>query len=129
MPTSSYAPELFGIFQKAAVEKFELPLDSSKQAMSLRYRLNKLRSEMRKEKHYMLEVAEAVSFVIDSSRPTVLICGPVDVSYLQVIRKTIGEPSAEAIAAAETLPKAGGSAPASQKAVLDDYFNLDKGVS
>lgn len=123
MPTSSYAPELFEIFRKASIEKFSLPLDTPNQAMSLRYRLNKLRSEMRKEKHFMLEVAESVSFVIEQQRPKVLICGPADLSYLDVIRKTIGPPSTEAVAAAETLPHSGGPAPASQEEVLDAYFS------
>lgn len=128
MPTANYAPELFDIFRKAAGERFELVLLSSNQAMSLRYRLNKLRTEMRKEQHYMLEVAESVSFIIEKARPNVLICGPADVSYIDVIRQTIGEPSAEAIDAANAMPaikaKLGEGRPASQEDVVADYFSV-----
>lgn len=125
MPTSSYAPELFDIFRKASVEKFELSLVDARQAMSLRYRLNKLRVEMRKEKHFMLEVAENVSFIIEKERPNVLICGPADLSYLDVIRNTIGPPSAEATLASTAMPINNRPKPQSQEEVLDDYFSSE----
>lgn len=104
MPTTNYAAELFEIFRKGAIERFEVVLQEPKAAYALRYRLNKLRSEMRKERHYMLDVAEGVSFLIDKQRPNVLVCCPSDQVYLASIRNAIGAPSEEAIKAQEAMP-------------------------
>jgi hypothetical protein len=104
MPTANYAAELFEIFRKGAVERFEIELDDKSAAFALRYRLNKLRADMRKEQHYMLDVAEGVSFVIKKPNENVLVVMPADMNYLRNIRSAIGAPSAEAIKAQEAIP-------------------------
>lgn len=131
MPTASYAAELFEIFRKGALERFEIKLPEAKGAFALRYRLNKLRAEMRKEKHYMLDVAEGVSFIIDKEQPNILICCPSDQTYLGSIRDAIGAPSAEAIRAQEAMPVAReqDNAPKiSSEEALDAFFAETKGT-
>lgn len=103
MPTANYAAELFEIFKRAARETYEITLPDKREAFSLRYRLNKLRSEMRKEQHYMLEIAEGVNFIIRKPLENVLICQPADQGYLKAIRDAIGAPSEEAIKAQEAF--------------------------
>lgn len=127
MPTTNYAAELFDIFRKASRERFELVLSDANAAMSLRYRLNKLRVEMRKEQHFMLEVAESVSLIIEKPRPNVLICTPADLSYLKTIRDTIGAPSNEALEAQKAMPSVKVKAPPpSQEDVMNEYFSDKK---
>lgn len=104
MPTANFAAELFEIFQKGAREKLEIPMPDKGAAYALRFRLNKLRKEMRKEKHYMLEIAEGVSLVIKRDQPEVLIALPADQSYLTSIRQAIGAPSESAIEAQRAVP-------------------------
>jgi len=124
MSTSNYAPELFEVFRKGARESFEMVCPDARSAYQLRARLNKLRVEMRKEGHYMLEAAEATQLVIDTrKRPQVVVAGPVDTRYLQIIRDTIGEPTLEAVTASKEMIGATRPPPRqSQEDILNDYF-------
>lgn len=130
MPTANYAAELFEIFRKGAIERFEIKLPEAKGAYALRYRLNKLRSEMRKERHYMLDVAEGVSFLIDKDNPNILVCCPSDQTYLASIRNAIGAPSEEAIKAQESMPivtrEQDNRPQISSEEALEDFFSATK---
>lgn len=122
MSTNSYGAKLFGVFQRASQETFEIVLPDAKAAYALRSRLNKLRVAMRKEGHHMLAVAESVSLSISKTRPHIIIAGPSDERYLAALDKVVPDVTPELIAAAaEAMPQY--KPPISQEDILNEYFS------
>jgi len=94
MPVSSFAPEFLEIFKSAAQEEILIPVGDEKRAIRLRFRLNMLRRDMRKEGHTLTTIANSVQFSITPEGD--LMCAPADASFLDAISKagvTIGTPS------------------------------------
>lgn len=121
MSTNSYGAKLFGVFQRASQETFEIVLPDARSAFALRSRLNKLRVAMRKEGHHMLAVAESVSLSINKTRPHIIIAGPSDERYLAALDKVVPDVTPELIAAAEAMPQY--KPPISQEDILNEYFS------
>ena len=85
MPVSSYAPEFLELFKTAAREECIIPLGNRKRAMRLRFRLNMLRKNMRKEGHSLTTIANSVEFTITHEGD--LKCTPADDTFLPSLRK------------------------------------------
>lgn len=62
MPVKNYSPDLLRVFKAGAKlpDGFTFDCGSEKAAIKLRWRLHALRREMRKEKHWLVPVAESV---------------------------------------------------------------------
>lgn len=92
MPITSYAPELLQVFQKASLEAITIPLKNTKRAVHLRFRLNKLRKELRKAAHPLCIAANGVQFSITPEGD--LIARPADLDFLQALKAVgIGVPT------------------------------------
>lgn len=87
MPVSSYAPELLELFKLAAQKEQVVPLGDKKRAIRLRFRLNMLRRDMRKESHTLTTIANSVQFSITEAGD--LRCTPADDTFLEEL-KSIG---------------------------------------
>lgn len=85
MPVSSYAPELLEVFKLAAQEELIIPLGDTKRATRLRFRLNMLRKDMRRDRHTLTTIANSVQFSITPQGD--LRCSPADDSFLDDLRK------------------------------------------
>ena len=95
MPVSSYAPEFLELFKTAARETCLIPIGDLKRARRLRFRLNMLRRDMRKEQHSLTTIANSVEFVVTHNGD--LRCSPADDQFLTELRAAgiaIGEPTA-----------------------------------
>jgi hypothetical protein len=75
MSVKNYSPKLLDIFKFANQKEFHFDAGSEKKAIALRARLHALRREMRKEKHWLLPIAEGV---VVSVSGTFLIARPPD---------------------------------------------------
>ena len=85
MPVSSYAPEFLEVFKRAAQKEFTIPLGSTKRATHMRYRLNMLRRDMRREGHSLTTIANSVQFILMPNGD--LKCSPADTSFLSELKK------------------------------------------
>lgn len=88
MAVKNFSPELLKIFEAGSnpEKPFEFDAGSEKGAHALRWRLNSLRREMRKEKHWLLPVAEAVIFSVHGTK---LIASPPDLSIQESLKKAL----------------------------------------
>ncbi len=84
MPVSSYAPEFLEIFRRGAQEEVRITLHDSKMAHRLRFRLNNLRRDLRKEMHTLAKVADGVTLRIEGATLTV---EPSDDDFLSAIQE------------------------------------------
>lgn len=98
MPVSSYAPEFLELFKLAAQKEQIVPLGDAKRAIRMRFRLNMLRRDMRKEEHSLTTIANSVQFSITKAGD--LRCTPADDTFLKELK---------AIGVAITLPTPGAS--------------------
>lgn len=89
MPVSSYAAELLQLFQLAIQREVRINLPSKAKATNLRYRLNRLRSDMRREHHSLANVANGVEFKIikNEDGSAILIALPADNAYLEALHR------------------------------------------
>lgn len=85
MPITSYAPELLELFKRASLTPILIELGDAKAAIRLRFRMNQLRKELRKEAHPLANISNSVQFQVTSNGD--LIAKPVDHSYLDVLKK------------------------------------------
>lgn len=87
MPVSSYAPEFLEVWRRGSINPIEIKLDSKKEAERLRFRLNNLRKEMRKEEHDDVSLANGVqlSIVELDSGEAILTAHPSDDKFLEAI--------------------------------------------
>jgi hypothetical protein len=92
MPVKNYSPELLKVFEIGSQKEFTFDCKSEKQAHAFRWRLHCLRREMRKEKHWLLPVAETVVLSIQGSH---LIAHPPDYKIVPALRETIKEHGGE----------------------------------
>ncbi len=88
MPVSSYAPEFLEVWRRGSINPIEIRLDSKKEAERLRFRLNNLRKEMRKEEHNDVPLANGVqlSIVELKNGEAILTAHPSDDKFLDAIR-------------------------------------------
>lgn len=75
MSVKNFSPRLLDIYKLASQKEFVFNCKTKKAATALRVRLHALRREMRKEKHWLTPVAEAV---VISIRGNLLIAHPPD---------------------------------------------------
>ena len=90
MPVSSYAPEFLEVFKRAAQKEFVIPLGldkdgKPKRATHMRYRLNMLRRDMRKEQHSLTTIANSVQFILMPNGD--LKCSPADTCFLSELKE------------------------------------------
>ena len=107
MPVSSYAPEFLELFKTAAREECIIPLGDRKRAMRLRFRLNMLRKDMRKEQHSLTTIANSVEFTITYEGD--LKCSPADDTFLPSLKQAgiaIGAPPAAPTSSPQPFHKA-----------------------
>lgn len=108
MPVASYAPELLQLFQRAAQEPVSVTLTSTNAAFSLRFRLHRLRKEMRREHHPLTTLANGIQISIYGN---VLTAKPADQSYLTALHAAgieVMEPPLPSTAKAAPLLDYGG---------------------
>lgn len=65
MAVRNYAPEFLELFRRGAEKSIRVELSTQREATTLRFRLNNLRKEMRKERHSLLPIAEGVQMSIE----------------------------------------------------------------
>ena len=89
MPVKNFSPELLKVFEAGSKKAFEFDCQTEKDAFRLRWRLNALRREMRKERHWLTPVAEAV---VISVKGTKLIARPPDTDIAEARKHKRGDP-------------------------------------
>jgi len=75
MSVRGFSPSLLKIYRLGSHKEFIFNCETEKAAMNLRHRLHVLRRELRKEKHWLVPVADGV---IISVKGTLLIASPPD---------------------------------------------------
>jgi len=111
MPVSSYAPEFLEIFRRGAQEEVRITLTDAKMAHRLRFRLNNLRRDLRKEQHPLATVSNGVTLRVDGP---ILLIEPSDDDFLAAIQEagiTINSPLPYTPLSADDTPKAAAPAP------------------
>lgn len=103
MSVRNYPAEFLEIFRQASKEPIRIELETLKDAQRLRFRLNNLKADMRKENHRLLSVAESTQNSLEPSGgkddPAALIVHPCDDKFLPAIRAAgISIPEDEAAA-------------------------------
>ena len=86
MPVKNFSPELLKVFEAGSKKAFEFDCQTEKDAFRLRWRLNALRREMRKERHWLTPVAEAV---VISVKGTKLIARPPDTDIAEALTEAL----------------------------------------
>lgn len=129
MPVTSYAAEMLLLFQVAAQGEILIELKDRKKAIHLRARLNKLRRDMRLERHPSVTIANGVELSITPEGN--IRAYPADTQYLTAIRKagvTIEQPGrGYAVPQAQSktqspLPPARGIEIEEMAGVLNEFF-------
>jgi len=77
-PSQSFDPALQELLRAGTIGVVRVPLDSEKQAIYYRARLNRLRAAMQKEHHSDWAILSRACCRIDPKEPTVLIVEPRD---------------------------------------------------
>lgn len=91
MVVKNFSPELLKIYEIASQREFVFDCKSHKKALALRWRLHSLRRDMRKEKHWLTNIAEGV---VISVRDTLLIARPPDFDIKSELQDALKEQSA-----------------------------------
>lgn len=102
MPVKNYSPELLKVFEAGSKKPFEFVCASEKSAIALRWRLHALRREMRKEKHWLLPVAESV---IVTAKGNLLIVRPPDMDIAEELKKALIEQAPEVMEMPKEISK------------------------
>src|SRR5258708_20686006 len=102
MPVNNYSPELLKVFEAGSKKPFEFVCASEKSAIALRWRLHALRREMRKEKHWLLPVAESV---IVTAKGNLLIVRPPDMDIAEDLKKALLEQAPEVMEMPKEISK------------------------
>jgi hypothetical protein len=89
MSVKNFSPLLLDIFKHVSQKgEFTFECESEKKAHQLQYRLHALRREMRKEKHWLLPVAEACEISI---RGNILTAKKPDLALEEALAKALRE--------------------------------------
>lgn len=88
MPVKNFSPTLLKIFEVGSKKPFEFDCKTEKGAKALRWRLHALRREMRKEKHWLVPVAESV---IISVQGTKVVASPPDLLIEEELETALSE--------------------------------------
>ncbi|MFQ5741955.1 MAG: hypothetical protein ACE5HV_00020 [Acidobacteriota bacterium] len=127
MPVSSYAPELLELFKAGAQKLIRIQLPDPRSAARLRFRLNNLRKELRREDHPFATVANGVQLGLERlpDGTAALVAKPADDDFLPDLRRA----GVEVTAPPAPPVKAEASAPVpkrrGQKA-LQAYFDREE---
>lgn len=99
MPVKNFSPSLLKVFEAGSKKPgFEFDCGSEKAAYAFQWRLHNLRREMRKERHWLVPVAESVVVTI---RGTKVIVQPPDIAIEDKLEKALKEQAPEVM----ELPK------------------------
>ena len=119
MPVKNFSPELLKVFEAGSKKVFEFDCGTEKAALRLRWRLHALRREMRKERHWLVPVAESV---IISVKGPLLIASPPDLNIQDSLTKALIEQAPEVM----DIPKTSVDPITGNVSGIDAYLNRKK---